>query len=80
MNADEIKVTPRDTVEALRLMRREKWLTDPADDADTKEAIQGVVALYLAGTRSGEIDQEFRDWYETADMGALMDDGADPTG
>lgn len=79
MDITNTKVTPRDTIEALRLMRRE-GLVQPDDDDATKEALQGVVALYLSGKRAGDIDTGFADWYENADLTDLLEDaGPDPT-
>jgi len=77
-----IKLTPRDSVDALRIMKRhEKELLEPGDGNAIKEQIQGTIATYLSHKRSGGTDLEFLDWYENFDMTTLADedDAADPT-
>lgn len=78
------KTTPKDTVDALRLLARHR-LIEHGDSEDIKASLQGVAAIYLGLKRAGETDLEFPEWYETADLSELMDeDGedeqtADPT-
>jgi len=78
-----IKLTPRDSVDALRLMRQHQGvLLEPGDGPDVKEQIQGVIATYLGARRAGHADLEFLDWYENADMTAMVEEAApevDPT-
>lgn len=74
--------TPADMIGALRLMRKNSgWLLEPDDDDEVKASVQGVVAEYVSAKRTGATDQEFRDWYENADIAEFMsdDDGPDPT-
>ena len=77
----EIKLTPRDSVNALRLMKvHQKDLLEPGDGPEVKEQIQGVIATYLGAKRAGSTDLEFLDWYENFDMTALAEESAeDPT-
>lgn len=77
----DIKLTPRDSVDALRLMRKhQKELLEPGDGPDVKEQIQGVIATYLGHKRSGGTELEFLDWYENYDMTAEPEESAeDPT-
>lgn len=80
MNFEGFKLTPRDSVDALRLMRKHQGaLLEPGDGDDIKEQIQGVVATYLAQRRAEATDLEFLDWYENYDMTAMVQDSADPT-
>ena len=85
MDFSDFKLTPRDSVDALRLMRKHQdVLLEPGDGNDVKEQIQGVLATYLATKRSGATDMEFLDWYENFDMTSLAEseddeDKADPT-
>lgn len=77
--AFEIKLTPRDSVDALRLMRKHQGvLLEPGDGADVKEQIQGVIATYLAQKRAEATDLEFLDWYNDADMAAMVAEDAEP--
>lgn len=76
--------TPRDSVDALRLMRKhEDVLIHADDDAEVKESIAGTVALFIARKREGRIgaDVDFLDWYENGDASDLADEeaGPDPT-
>lgn len=78
-----MRITPKDSTDALRLMRKhaDALLTED-DTAEEKEHIQGVIAAFLAGKRAGKVeaDVEFLDWYETGDIAALMEEEApDPT-
>jgi hypothetical protein len=77
----DITITPRDTIDAMRLMRREK-LAEPGDTNEEKQALQGIIAIYLSSRRAGLTDLEFAEWYNTADLSEIDDEegGADPTG
>lgn len=83
MDFSNFKLTPRDSVDALRVMRKNQdALLEPGDGNDVKEQIQGTIATYLAVKRSGGTDMEFLDWYENFDMTALAEEpenAADPT-
>lgn len=79
MNFEGFKLTPRDSVDALRLMRKHQdVLLEPGDSPDVKEQIQGVIATYLSQKRGGGTDLEFLDWYDNFDMTALVEE-PDPT-
>lgn len=80
MNFEGFKLTPRDSVDALRLMRKhQKDLLEPGDGDDVKEQIQGVLATYLSQKRGGGTDLEFLDWYDNFDMTSLVEEQPDPT-
>jgi hypothetical protein len=81
MNFEGFKLTPRDSVDALRLMRKHQdVLIEPGDGDDVKEQIQGVLATYLSQKRAGATEMEFLDWYDNADMVAMVEgESADPT-
>lgn len=76
-----MRITPKDSADALRLMHKYgDALLEPDDPADVKEHVQGVVAAFLAGKRAGSVpaDIEFLSWYETADLAELMEDEESP--
>lgn len=70
------KTTPKDTVDALRLLARHR-LIEHGDSEDIKTSLQGVAAIYLGLKRAGETDLEFPEWYETADLAEMNDDEED---
>lgn len=75
-----MRMTPKDSIDALRLMRQHQdVLMQDGDDAEVAESIQGTIAVFLARKRAGEIGEiEFLDWYENGD--ALGEEVApDPT-
>jgi hypothetical protein len=75
-----MRITPKDSVDALRLMHKHQdALLQDGDDAEVKETVQGVVAVYVAGRREGSIgeDVEFLDWYENGDATEAVE--PDPT-
>lgn len=78
-----MRMTPKDSVDALRLMKKYgPELIQPDDDDDVKETIQGTVAYFIAGQREGAIaaDVDFLDWYATSgDIEALQEASPDPT-
>lgn len=76
------KTTPADMIGALRLMRKNAdWLLEPGDDDEVKATVQGIVSQFVSARRAGETELEFREWYETADIAAMVDEdeGPDPT-
>lgn len=79
-----MRITPKDSIDALRLMRKHQdALLTPEDDDEVKESVAGTVAMFLARKRAGEIgeDVDFLDWYEngTAASDGEDDDAPDPT-
>lgn len=82
----KIKMTPKMTIDSLRLLKKNQWIFEDDDDEETKEQAQGVASLYLAAKASEKTDLEFKEWYETSDIKDLDDDedvegkeDADPT-
>ncbi len=80
-----MKMTPKMTIDALRLLKKHPEVFDPADDDETKQSLQGVAAMYLAVKAEGKTDLDFSTWYESADVSSITDDDeedeaeADPT-
>lgn len=78
----EETITPRDTVDALRLIRKMK-LIEPDDDNETRMHIRNVVVTWISQKRAGTTNQDFDTWYTTPDLNDAADDAAegseDPT-
>lgn len=74
-----MKVTPKDSIDALRLMRKHQDVLLEADSPDEeKEQIQGIAAAYCAQKRQQKTDLEFLEWYESADLADLAVDEEEP--
>lgn len=79
-------MTPRDTVDALRLLAKH-GMVQKGDDDDIKATMQTHAARYIVQKRDNKTDLEFEVWFETADIQALMEEegkaeaeeDADPT-
>jgi hypothetical protein len=65
-------MTPRDTVDALRLLAR-FGMVEKGDDDDIKATMQSHATRYIVAKRDGKTDLEFDVWFETADIQALME-------
>jgi hypothetical protein len=66
------KLTPKNTVDALRLLYAHELYQDD-DPEPVRDQLASMATLYVALKRDGETDQEFLEWYETADMGVMND-------
>lgn len=64
------KLTPQNTVDALRLLYAHEMYRDD-DPEPVRDQLASMATLYVALKRDGATDQEFMDWYATADMGAM---------
>lgn len=60
-------ITPRDTVDALRMIRKQK-LIEPDDDEETRTHIRNVVVTWISQKRAGTTNQDFDTWYSTPDL------------
>jgi hypothetical protein len=76
----KMKMTPKMTIDSLRLLKKNQWIFEEDDDEDTKEQAQGVASLYLAAKAAGKTDLEFQEWYETSDVNDLDEDDGDGEG
>lgn len=79
-----MKMTPKMTIESLRLLKKYPEVIEEGYDDEDKEALQGVAALYLSAKAAGKTgDMDFPTWYETSDVTELDDEEdeaeADPT-
>lgn len=79
-----MKMTPKMTIQALRLLKDHPEVIEDGYDDEDKTALQGVAAMYLAAKGAGKTgDLDFPAWYETADISDLDDEEdeaeADPT-
>lgn len=77
-----MKLTPKMTIQALRLLKMHPEVIEDGYDAEDKEALQGVAAMYLSVKAAGKTDLEFPEWYETFDVNELDEEDeadADPS-
>lgn len=75
---DDAPITPKDTVDALRMMRKLN-LVEPDDDAATRKHITNMVVTYIAQKRVGVTDQDFETWYTTPGLDDEPTDAEDET-
>lgn len=64
------KLTPQNTVEALRLLHKLDLYEDD-DPEEVRDQLASMATLYVALKRDGEVSEDFKVWYETADMGEM---------
>lgn len=65
-------MTPRDTVDALRLLAKHKMI-EKGDDEDIRATFQSHASRYIVQKRDGRTDLEFPEWFENADIQAIME-------
>ncbi len=66
-------MTPRDTVDALRLLAK-FGMVQKGDDEDIKATMQSHATRYIVAKRDGKTSMKFDVWFETADIQALMEE------
>lgn len=78
---EEEYITPKDTVDALRMIRK-LGLLEADDDADVRKHVTNIVVTWISQKRAGTTNQDFETWYTTADPfspGDDEEDVSDPT-
>lgn len=70
--------TPRDTIDALRLIRKE-GLLEPDDDDETRKHVRNLVVEYLSEKRAGTTTLDLNTWLDTDMSGDEGGEEADPT-
>lgn len=66
-------MTPRDTLEGIRLIANTPGLVTKGDTDDYKATIQSHAARYIIDKRDGETDLGFNDWLDTVDIQAVVE-------
>jgi hypothetical protein len=79
-----MKMTPKMTIDALRLMKKHPELIEDDWDDEDKQQLQSVAGIYLSAKAAGKHGgMDFPTWYENADISELDDEEdeaeADPT-
>lgn len=65
-----MKLTPKNTVDALRMLHREGAIQEDDPD-DVKEQLQSMAVIYVAKHDAGEIAEPWGEWYANADINAM---------